>query len=102
MAVFDQQKDGMKLISHLPGNCSSSTRMELAGAIVAVVAPGPIHLATDSKAFLDKAKSVHQLVEQQRQPRRPWALQTDGDLWKHYYDQVQAEGHGSMRITNKG
>ena len=99
MAVLDPTQEGLKLLTYLPGFGGSSTRQELAGAIVAMAANGPVHLGTDSQAFLDKEAYVHQLAQQGKAPRRPWALHKDGDLWKQFHAHLVAKGHTSVRFT---
>ena len=86
IGVFAQQAHGLKVITHLQGHTGSSTRLEIAAAILAVAADGPIHLATDSQSFRSKALHVHHLIQTHSSPQRPWALQRDGDLWKIYHD----------------
>ena len=99
LAVLSQQGDGLKLYTHLLGYGGSSTRLEIAGAIVTFAADGPIHLGTDSKSFLTKALAIHHHIHNHTMPKRPWALQKDGDLWHLYYQHVKAKGTNSIAIT---
>ena len=73
---------GIGLAGILAGRFGSSTRAEIAGGILHLLAPGPAHIGTDSQAFLAKAKSV--LEAPCLAPRRPFALQPDGDLWQSF------------------
>ena len=50
--------DGIELWGTLTGHCGSSTRSELAAAIIALVAPGPIHIGTDSQAMMDTMEKL--------------------------------------------
>ena len=56
-------------------------------------------MGTDSQAFRDKALQLHQHIQQQTLPRRPWALQTDGDVWRVYFEHATAKQVGSIAIT---
>ncbi len=49
---------GLMLYTKIGGYTGSSTRTELAAAIIAIAANGPIHIGTDSQAFKDKAQAV--------------------------------------------
>ena len=49
---------GIGLARILAGRFGSSTRAEIAGGILHLLAPGPAHIGTDSQAFLSKAKQV--------------------------------------------
>ena len=99
LAVLTQQDEGLQLYALLPGHTGSSTRVELAAAIIAIAKDGPVHLGTDSQSFRAKALNVHQMVRAGTQPRRPWMLQTDGDLWKLYHDCAQAKTVDAIAIT---
>ena len=81
----------------LAGRLGSSTRAELAVGVAALARPFPVHLATDSRAFCDKACAI--LDEPECWPRRPYALQRDGDLWQLLHERVIARGPNSLRIS---
>ena len=49
---------GIGLAGILAGRFGSSTRAEIAGGILHLLAPGPAHIGTDSQAFHSKAKKV--------------------------------------------
>ena len=53
LAHFQQYPEGLMLYTPIGGYTGSSTRTELAAAIIALVANGPVHIGTDSQAFLD-------------------------------------------------
>ena len=64
----------------LVGQQGSSTRAEIAGGIAALLQPFPVHIGTDSEAFLYKANQI--LENPELQPRKPFLMQRDGDLWQ--------------------
>ncbi len=39
------------------------------------------------------------MAGQNRQPRRPWSTQIDGDLWQSLYNTLKAKGPGTFRAT---
>ena len=73
--------------------------MELAAGILALGASRAAHIGTDSAAFMQKAIRVHGLIDGDRQPRRPWSLQRDGDLWQAYWQHAKAKGTHAIRLT---
>ena len=88
---------GIGLHATLCGVFHSSTRAELAGAILAIVAPGPQHIASDSLAMVDRANSI--LQDPGRRPDRPYSLQKDGDLWETFHHIVAAKGPQSIKLS---
>ncbi len=80
IAFVDEVEDGLKLYTGLAGYGCSSTRAELAAGILALTAPGPVHIGTDSKAFRDRALYVIDRCKRGKKPRRAWSTQRDGDL----------------------
>ena len=55
MAVVNQLSDGVQLATHIGGYAGSSTRTELAAGILAICSHGPVHLASDSESFVNRA-----------------------------------------------
>ncbi len=49
-----QYPDAIMLYTPIGGYTGSSTHTELTAAIIALVANGPVHIGTDSQAFMDK------------------------------------------------
>ena len=88
---------GIGLAEILAGRFGSSTRAEIAGGILHILAPGPAHIGTDSQAFLSKAKKV--LEAPCLAPRRPFALRTDGDLWQAFTQLAIDKGPNSIAIS---
>ena len=72
----------------LAGRLGSSTRAELLW---------PMHFASDSRAFCDKANII--IAAPDMWPRRPYALQRDGDLWQHFHEGLIARGPNSFRVS---
>ena len=71
----------VKLKMCLRGRGISSTRAELAAAILGLAAPRALHLASDSRAMLLKLEYI---VKSKRNVwrARPWSITRDGDLWQ--------------------
>ena len=99
IAVIDFTTTGTSLQINLLGFGGSFTRSEIVGGILAVASPHPTHIGTDSAAFLQKANMLHQLIQQNKVPKKPWALQVDGDLWKTYWQHAKAKGTCSIRVS---
>ena len=99
LAVLHQEAAGLKLYTQLCGYGGSSTRLEIAGAIVGLAADGAMHLGTDSKSFMAKALSVHQHINNNTLPKRPWAIQTDGDMWHMYFRHAAAKHTAAIAIS---
>ena len=91
------QDKEVSLWGALPGHRSSSTRAELAAGIVSIVAPGAVHQATDSKSYLDKANIILSGVNVTI--KKPWGLQTDGDLWKIWEALAKQKGFNAIRLS---
>ena len=70
--------DGHMYAGCIVGQLGSSTRAEIAGGIAALLQPIPVHVGTDHEAFLSRASQI--LENPETQPRKPFALQRDGDF----------------------
>jgi ribonuclease HI len=79
-AKHKEDPEGLCLWGNLHTPACSSTRAELVAAILAIAADGPIHLASDSKACISKARFYAQRIKH-KHPQPCWANVTDGDLW---------------------
>ena len=88
---------GTVLAGVLAGRLGSSTRAELAVGLAAMAKPFRVHFASDSRAFCDKANAI--IAAPDLWPRRPYALQRDGDLWQHFHDGLIARGPNSFRVS---
>ena len=96
---FKQQQQGLLLYTPIGGYSGSSTRTELAAAILALAANGPIHLGTDSQAFLDTATAIIANIRKDKKQKRNWQLVSDGDLWYHFEQSVKAKGYKAFRVS---
>ncbi len=94
-----QCKDGVSIRTNLAGHGASSTRAELAAAIIALAHRGAVHLGSDSQAVVDKAIYLKKLISQGKEVSRPWTTQKDGDLWSIFFQVVATKGHASVRFT---
>ncbi len=83
----------------LIGQQGSSTRAEIAGGIAALLQPFPVHIGTDSEAFLCKAKQI--LENPELQPRKPFMMQRDVDLWQIFTQLVVDRGANSIALSWK-
>ena len=99
MGIAWQTPGGLALKTSLAGHGGSSTRAEIAGGILACQANQPVHIGTDSQAFMDKAKYVISLVRTGRMPKRPWSTHKDGDLWEMLHKSIIDKGHHAIRLT---
>ena len=84
-------KAGVGLWGALTGHRCSSTRTEIAGGIVAASAQGPQHQGTDSQSYLSKLRKL--LRGDVLTAKRPWSIQSNGDLWQFHGRQAQGSGH---------
>ena len=84
------------LLGAIRGLFASSTRVELAGAIVSLLRQEPIHLASDNAAVVDKGMK---LLNANGPGRRPWALQKDGDLWHQMFQIIKDRGAHSVAFS---
>ena len=83
----------------LAGYGGSSTRAEIAAGIIACQADVAVNIGSDSQAFVNKANYVANLVIQEKQPKRPWATQKDGDLWELLHETIKAKGPHTFLAT---
>ena len=78
---------GIEVWGTLTGHCGSSTRSDLAAAIIALVVPGPVHIGTDRQAMMDTMNNLlawHEMKQRKSKwpLKKPWAMVNDGDLWE--------------------
>ena len=87
------------------GQTGTSTRHELMAWIAVLAKPIRTMFATDSAAMLIRAKQLIQKAEQREEARskgkpvksgcpfkKPWRLQTDGDLWEVAWQAIHTRG----------
>ena len=87
---------GLAVAGNLLGLFPSSTRIELAGAIGAMLQPRPVHVAADNESVIRKATTI---LSQNGPGRRQWRLQVDGDLWETFHELAQQRGVHSIAFT---
>ena len=92
LAHYRQQEGGLQLFTKIRGFGGNSTRTEVAAGIIAICANGPVHIGSDSRAFVDKTTYLLELLIVGRSPedKRLGALADDGDLWAHFCCAVEA------------
>ncbi len=66
--------DGLMLYTPIGGYSGSSTRTELAAAIIAILANGPVHIGTDSQAFLERAQWILDNLRKHKEHKHRWML----------------------------
>ena len=86
----------LSLWGSVTGHRASSTRTELAAGIITLSAPTPVHQATDSMAYTKKLKRL--LAGEDLTTRRPWGIQTDGDLWAIMESIIHKKGAHSINV----
>eukprot|EP00973_Karenia_brevis_P066092 9188485-Karenia_brevis.AAC.1 len=96
-AECKEEDGGILLYGLIGGHRCSSTRAELAAAIVGISGPGPIHLASDSQAFIKKAKRI--LSGESMTKKRDWPLQINGDLWSVFERICHAKGCAAIQVS---
>ncbi len=79
------------------GPICSSTRTELVGFINAVFAPGPVHYACDNATVVKRGRAI--LQDPFLDPRKPWGLCRDGDLWAVLQHAVKSQTPKSIAIS---
>ena len=99
MAYWEQTSEGLRIYTKVEGFGGSSTRTELAAGILAVSAYGGVHIGSDSRAFVTKPNKYIRMINMNRKPKRAWKLVSDGDLWQHFYEAVEAKGAHAVRLT---
>ena len=94
LAHIDERSGDVHLYAPLPGSRCSSTRTEVAGILLALFRPGPVHIASDSRSAVVTMQSILQ-----KQPRmKPWNLHPNGDLWQLIAKFVPIRGAASIAI----
>jgi hypothetical protein len=83
------------------GSGCSSTRAELYAGILALAGPGPVHLASDSSAFLKRARKLKGMVHRQTAVVKDpvWATYVDGDLWETFWRLMKQKGPNAIRFS---
>ena len=95
-STYVQEHGGVSLWGSATGHRSSSTRTELAAGIVAATNSIGIHQGSDSMAYV---KKFNQIRDGDFRPKRPWNLQTDGDLWEILDNILKGRGPASLKVS---
>ena len=74
IAFHKQEADGLTLYTKMGGYSGSSTRTELGAGIVAMAAHGPIHLASDSQAFVKAANALIKKFKKNKDNKIKWKM----------------------------
>ena len=87
---------------------NSSARVELAALVIAATANMPVRVGIDNKSVVDKATTLINIARNvealpngaypRRPLKKPFVLQTDGDLWGHFWLQLQIRGPRSICV----
>ena len=99
LAHITQDRHGVYVTARVGGLGGSSTRTEIAGAILALAAPEAVHIGTDSAAFRNKALRLLRNVRGRGGRRWNWSMQKNGDLWAHFDRAVRAKGAHAIAIS---
>ena len=57
------------------------------------------HQAADSMTYVRKGTQILNGSYDRKRKKKPWGLQKDGDLWKHFYEAVKAKGVSSVKLS---
>ena len=87
------EKGGLSRWGPTFGPLLDSTRTEITAGLVARLADGPVHIASDNKSFVDRANALRQTLNIKR---KDWSLVTNGDLWAIFCNVLRAEGPQSV------
>ena len=98
MAYWKQEDDGLTLYTKIGGYTGSSTRTELAAAILAISSHGPTNLASDSQAFVNAANKLIICIRKCKDHKIQWRMQSDGDLWEHFHSALKKKSTKAVRI----
>ena len=97
-AKSSQVDDGLELWGYLSTPACSSTRAEVMAIVLAISADGPVHIASDSKSAISKARFYCQQIKHSHEPPT-WTTVVDGDLWRHFWLSVSCKGQHSIAFT---
>ena len=91
--------NGIRVFAAIGGFSGSSTRNELAAGIISMCAYGPVHLASDSKIFVDEANKIIKNLTRNPEDKSNYSTKSDGDLWAYFVKVVKDKGLRSVRFT---
>ena len=99
MANWKQEEHGLTLFTKIGGYSGSSTRTELAAAIVTMAAHGLIHLASDSQAFVKAGNALMVKIAKNKDHRIKWKMHNDGDLWEQFHNSLKSKTTQAVKIV---
>ena len=99
MCYIEQDNDGVNCYSNIGGYSGSSARTELAAGILAILAHGPIHVASDNKGFVSKAIKLINRVNDKNDQKINCGVQKDGDLWQIMHNAIKAKSTRAFKIS---
>ena len=79
--------NGRKVVS--PAGDLPLALTEIIAGLIAMLADGPVHIASDNKSFVDRANAFRQTLDIKR---KDWSLVTNGDLWEIFCKVLRAKG----------
>ena len=92
----DWEKGGLSRWGATFGPMLDSTRTEITAGLFAMLADGPVHLASDNQSFVGKANCLRQTLDIKR---KDWSLVANGDLWAVFCAVVRAKGPHSVLFS---
>ena len=99
VAFHKQELDGVRLWTKVSAYNGNSTRAELTAGLMALMAEGPVHIGSDSRAFVDRANAIINRIHKHKPFKKPWGVVSDGDLWEFFVKAVKQKGTKSIRIS---
>eukprot|EP00973_Karenia_brevis_P043034 5957991-Karenia_brevis.AAC.1 len=95
------EAQGVQMWANLLGKSTSSTRVELLGFCLAMLANKPVNAAIDNSAVVEKGMKLIRQLRTTRDyiPNTPYNMQVDGDLWAIAHSAIKTRGPHSVSIT---
>ena len=123
IAEYKEEPGGLMLWCSFNADLNSSTRCELAAAILALLPPRPINIGIDNATVVGKGNEIIQHARRREEEKRTdergrpllggtksklyrktpykrkWAQTRDGDLWQLFEKLVKQRGPETVKIT---
>ena len=97
MCFIEQNNDGVNCYSNTGGFSGSSTGTELAAGILAILAHGPIHIASDNKGFVSKTIKLINRINDQHGHKIHWGGPEGWRPLAHHAQSNQSNKYQSLR-----
>ena len=81
------------------GFSGSSTRNEVSAAIISLAANGPIHLASDSEGFVNRANALKNKIAKCKDNKIKWKMHNEGDLWEQFHEALICKNPQAVKIV---